>query len=78
MGATGATMGFINRVNRRWAFVAAVVVGIAINTGLVVVVIPVLGWAATLAFLPFLFLAASLNGIVAALAYVGVRGRLKL
>lgn len=35
-----------------------------------------LGSGGALAFLPFLFLAASLNGIAAALAYVGVRGRL--
>jgi len=78
MASAGAMMGLINRVNRSWGFVGAVIAGIAINTGLVVVVVPALGWAATLAFLPFLFLAASLNGIVAALAYVGVRGRLKL
>jgi len=70
-------MGFINRVNRSWSFIAAVVVGIAINTGLVVVAVPALGWGAALAFLPFLFLAASLNGVVAALTYVGVKGRLK-
>jgi len=78
MAAAGATMGSINRVSYRWGFVAAVVAGIAINTGLVIVAVPVLGWGAALAFLPFLFLAASLNGIVAALAYVGVRRRLKL
>jgi len=77
MAAAGATMGFINRVSRKWSFVAAVVAGIAINTGLVVLVVPPLGWGAALAFLPFLFVAASLNGIVAALAYVGVRGSLR-
>jgi len=77
MAFAGATMGFINRVNRSWSFIAAVVVGIAINTGLVVVAVPALGWGAALAFLPFLFLAASLNGVVAALTYVGVKGRLK-
>lgn len=74
MAAAGAMIGFINR---RAGFVVAVATGIAINTGLVVVVIPSLGWGAVLGFLPFLFLAASLNGIVAALAYVGVRGRLR-
>jgi len=51
---------------------------VAINTSLVVVVVPVLGWAAVLSFLPFLFLAAVLNALIAALAYVGVRGRLRL
>jgi uncharacterized membrane protein len=77
MAAAGASTGFINRVNHPWSMAAAVAVGIAINTGLVVVVVPVLGWAAALAFVPFLFLAASLNGVLAALAYLGVRGRLR-
>jgi len=78
MAATGAAIGLTNRVNQRWGFVAASVVGVAVNTALVVLAVPALGWAAALSFLPFLFLAASLNGIVAALAYVGVRGRLRL
>jgi adenosylcobinamide-phosphate guanylyltransferase len=78
MALAGATMGLINRLSRRWGVILAVLAGIAINTGLVVVAVPALGWGAALAFLPFLFLAASLNGIVAALAYVGVGGRLKL
>jgi hypothetical protein len=77
MAVAGATMGFINRVSPRVGFVAAVVTGIAINTGLVFVVVPVLGWTTALAFVPFILLAASLNGIVAALTYVGVRGRLR-
>jgi uncharacterized membrane protein len=77
MAGVGATMGFVNRVNRRWSFVAAVVAGIAINTGLAVVAVPALGWGAALAFTPFLFLAATLNGFVAALAYAGLRGRLR-
>ena len=77
MAGVGATMGFVNRVNRRWSFVAAVVAGIAINTGLAVVAVPALGWEAALAFTPFLFLAATLNGFVAALAYAGLRGRLR-
>jgi adenosylcobinamide-phosphate guanylyltransferase len=77
MAAAGAAMGFINHLGRRASFVA-VVAGVAINSGLVIVVVPVLGWEAALSFLPFLLLAASLNGLVASLAYVGVRGRLRL
>jgi uncharacterized membrane protein len=77
MAAAGATISFVNRVNHTWGYVAAVLVGVAINTGLVVVAVPALGLGAALAFFPFLFLAASLNGIVAALAYVGLRGRLR-
>jgi uncharacterized membrane protein len=77
MAAAGAAMGFINRLSRR-AYFAAVLTGVAINTSLVVVVVPVLGWAAALSFLPFLLLASVLNALIAALAYVGVRGRLRL
>jgi uncharacterized membrane protein len=77
MAGAGATMGFMNRFNHKVSFVAAVVTGITVNAGLVVVVVPELGWAAMFALLPFLFLAASMNGIVAALAYVGARGRLR-
>ncbi len=77
MAAAGAAMGFINRLSRR-AYFAAVLAGVAINTGLVVIVVPVLGWGAALSLLPFLLLAAVLNALIAALAYVGVRGRLRL
>ena len=74
MAAAGATIGFINR---RLGPVLAVVAGVAINTCLVVVAIPAFGWAGAVGFVPFLFLAATLNCFVAALAYVGVRGRLR-
>jgi len=77
MAIAGAVMGLINRVIGGAGFVVAVVTGIAINTGLVIVAVPVLGWVSALSFVPFLFLAASLNGIAATLAYVGVRGRLR-
>jgi adenosylcobinamide-phosphate guanylyltransferase len=77
MMLAGATMGALNRIESSWACIPAVAAGIAVNTGLVVVMVPSLGWGAALTFLPFLLLAAALNGIVAALAYVGVRGRLR-
>jgi len=77
MAAAGAAMGLINRLSRR-AYFAAALAAVAINTGLVVVVVPVLGWGAALSFLPFLLLAAVLNALIAVLAYVGVRGRLRL
>jgi uncharacterized membrane protein len=69
----GAAVGV---VNRRWKFIPAVATGIAINTGLVVLAIPVLGVAGTLSFTPFLFLAATMNGVVATVAYMTLRGRL--
>ena len=77
MAVTGGMMGLVNRISDRCGYLVAVFVGIAINSGLVVVVVPAFGWAAALGFLPFLFFGASLNGLVAALAYVGVKGRLR-
>jgi uncharacterized membrane protein len=76
MAIAGGVMGLVNKANYKWSFIPATVSGIAINTGLFVVVIPTIGWATALAFVPFLLLAASLNAVVAALAYIGVRGRL--
>jgi len=69
----GAAVGV---VNQRWNFVPAVATGIAINTGLVVLAIPALGVAGTLSFMPFLFLAATVNGVVATVVYLTVRWRL--
>jgi riboflavin transporter len=69
----GATVGI---VNRKWNPFAAVATGIAINTCLVVLAIPVLGVIGTLSFTPFLFFAAAVNGAVATLAYLALRRRL--
>jgi adenosylcobinamide-phosphate guanylyltransferase len=77
MTVAGGMTGLINHVNDRWGYLAAVPVGIAINSSLVIVLVPAFGLGAALGFLPFLFIAATLNGLVAALAYVGVRGRLR-
>jgi uncharacterized membrane protein len=63
-------------VNRKWNFIPAIATGIAINTSLVVLAIPVLGVAATVSFTPFLLLAATVNGAVATLAYLALRRRL--
>jgi uncharacterized membrane protein len=78
MAVAGGMIGLVNYTNERWGYVAAVPVGIVINSGLAVVLIPTFGLAVALGFLPFVFIAASLNGLVAAFAYVGVRGRFRL
>lgn len=77
MTVVGGMIGLVNHVNDRWGYLVAVPLGIAINSGLVVVMVPAFGWGAALGLLPFLSIAAGLNGLVAALAYVGVRGRLR-
>jgi len=70
----GAATGF---VNRKWSYIPAIATGIAINTALVILAIPVLGLAATLAFTPFLLLAAIANGALATVVYVALRRRLR-
>jgi hypothetical protein len=73
LALAGAAVG---TVNRKWNFLPAIATGVAINTALVVVAVPVLGVAATLSFIPFLFIAAVANATVATLAYLTLRRRL--
>lgn len=68
--------GVIGVVNEKWNGLAATCAGVALNTGLIVIVIPVLGLPATLSFLPFLFLAACVNGFVALVVYTAINRRL--
>jgi uncharacterized membrane protein len=78
LGAAGAAIGTINRFEYRLSYVPALLAGIAINTGLVVIVAPSMGWDATLSLIPFLLLASTINAIVAGATYVAVKGRLHL
>lgn len=73
LGAAGAAIAFLNE---KWNYAIGMVAGIAINTALVVVAVPVIGLAGAISFLPFLLLAACANGFLAAAAYLGVRRRL--
>ncbi|MFQ6080548.1 MAG: ECF transporter S component [Candidatus Bathyarchaeia archaeon] len=75
MALAGGATGLVNRIDKKWGFIPAAITGVAVNTASVIVVVPLIGWAAALAFVPFLLLAASLNAIIAALVYVGVRAR---
>ena len=73
LAAAGGVIGFLNQ---KWNFAYGIVAGIAINTALIVLAIPALGWGGVISFLPFLLLAACLNGFVASAAYLSLRGRL--
>lgn len=53
------------KVSRRFGRLASTGVGIAINTALTVVVIPVLGLGAAIVFVPFIFIGSLVNGVVA-------------
>ena len=77
MALAGGAVGFANKINRKWGFIPGAIIGISINTALVVVVVPTIGVAGALALAPFLLIAATLNALIAALAYVAVRGRLR-
>ena len=78
LGAAGATIGMINRFDYPSSYILALLVGVAINTGLVILVVPLMGWDATLGLIPFLLLGSSVNASVAGAAYVAVKGRLRL
>jgi len=75
LAVAGAAVGV---VNKKWKVFPAVATGVAINTALVVLAIPVMGMAATLAFAPLLFLAACINGAIGAFAYLTIRRRLRI
>ena len=75
LACAGAAIGL---VKAKLNAIVGLGVGIIINTALVVLAVPAMGWAATISFIPFLFLAACANGIAAGVAYIGVRKRLQL
>ena len=76
MALAGGAMGIVNKTNKKWGFIPAAITGVAINTALSVIVVPTMGWATTVTLVTVpLLLAASLNAVLAALIYVGVRNR---
>lgn len=78
MALAGGVIGLVNRISYRLGFIPAVICGIAINTALLVAAVPAMGWAAVITLAPFLLLASAMNGAIASLAYLGVRGRLRI
>ena len=78
MALAGASIGLFCKLNRKWGYLPGVVLAVMIN---VVIVFPLAPWLGGLdvavLLTPSLIFAASVNGIVAVLAYVGVRGKLK-
>ncbi len=76
MALAGWAIGAVNNLLRkRWAFIPALILGVGINAALFVIVIPISGWAAAFAFMPFLIVAACLNAAVAASLYIAFRAR---
>lgn len=60
----------------RFFVVPSAFLGVAINTLLFVLAVPILGWEGSVAFVPFLFVASSANVLLASLLYLTVRSRL--
>jgi riboflavin transporter FmnP len=77
LAAAGGVVGSINKLEHRLSYVPALIAGVTINTSLVIVLAPSMGWAATLSLVPFLLFASIANVIVAGATYVGARGRLR-
>jgi uncharacterized membrane protein len=76
MALAGGAMGVANKTHKKWGFIPAAITAVAINTVLSVVLVPTMGWAATIAAVTVpLLLASSLNAVIATLIYLGVRAR---
>lgn len=75
LAGAGAATGFLNR---RYGCVIGVAVGVTVNVSLVLLVVPSLGWVGAIGFSPFLLLASAVNGAAASLAYLGIRGRVRV
>lgn len=76
MAIAGGTMGLVNKTNKKWGFIPATIAAVAINTALSMIMVPTMGWTTTFTVVTVpLLMAASLNAVLAAVIYVGVRAR---
>jgi len=76
MALAGGAMGLINKTNKKWGFIPAAITAVAINIVLSVIMVPSMGWTATITVVAVpLLIAASLNAVLAAIICVGVRSR---
>ena len=79
MVLAGVSIALAVKMHKQWGFVPGIIAAIIINT---VVVFPLAPWLGGLevavALVPALVFAASVNAAIAAVAYVGLRGRLRI
>ena len=76
MALAGGAMGLVNKSNKKWGFIPGAAAAVAINTVLSVVMVPTIGWEATITSVTIpLLLAATLNAAIAVILYVAVRNR---
>lgn len=75
MALAGASIDLFVKLNKKWGFIPGVTAAVAINTLIVFPLSPWLGgWLAAVLLVPPLIFAASVNGVVAVLAYVATKG----
>ena len=76
MALAGGAMGLVSKCNKKWGFIPGAVAAVAINTALSVIMVPTMGWAATITNVTIpLLLAATLNAVIAVILYIAVRNR---
>jgi uncharacterized membrane protein len=79
MALAGISIALAVKMNKKWGFIPGIVTGVIINT---VVVFPLAPWlgglVVALALVPSLVFGASVNAGIAAVAYVGIRGKIKI
>jgi hypothetical protein len=78
MALAGVSIGLAVKMNRTWGFIPGIAVAVIINT---VVVFPLSPWIGgmlgAVALVPSLVFAASVNAVIAAVAYVSIRGKFR-
>lgn len=75
MAFAGLAVGFLNKGGGKLFLFPAVLAGIAINTGLVLLLVPFLGWGFVITFTPFLLAASTTNIGIAAAVHVSIKRR---
>lgn len=77
MGLVGLVVGITNKVisNKNYSFIAALIFGVFINTSLSLILAPWFSLAFSIAIMPFILIAASLNAAVAGILYLALRKR---
>jgi len=76
MALAGGAMGLLNKTNKKWGFIPAAITAVTINTVLSIIMVPTMGWTATITYVTVpLLIAASLNAVLATIIYVGIRAR---
>jgi uncharacterized membrane protein len=78
MALAGVSIGLAVKMHKKWGFIPGIVAAIIINTVVVFPLAPWLGgWVGATALVPSLLFAAGVNAVIAAAAYVALRGKFK-